>query len=34
MMAPIKLLANKRDILYQSRLKMFVAEGLKAEFDA
>lgn len=29
-----KLLANKRDVPYQSLLKMFVAERLKAEFES
>jgi hypothetical protein len=28
------LLANKRDVPYQSLLKMFVAERLKAEFES
>jgi predicted DNA binding CopG/RHH family protein len=28
----LKLLANKRDVPYQSLLKIFVAERLKAEF--
>jgi predicted DNA binding CopG/RHH family protein len=32
MVAQLKLLANKRDVPYQSLLKMFVAERLKAEF--
>jgi predicted DNA binding CopG/RHH family protein len=30
----LKLLANKRDVPYQSLLKMFVAERLKAEFES
>jgi predicted DNA binding CopG/RHH family protein len=30
----LKLLANKRDVPYQSLLKMFVAERLKAEFKS
>jgi len=34
MIAQLKLLANKRDVPYQSLLKMFVAERLKAEFDS
>jgi predicted DNA binding CopG/RHH family protein len=29
----LKLLANKRDVPYQSLLKIFVAERLKAEFE-
>jgi predicted DNA binding CopG/RHH family protein len=33
MLDRLKLLANKRDIPYQSLLKMFVAERLKAEFE-
>jgi predicted DNA binding CopG/RHH family protein len=33
MLDRLKLLANKRDVPYQSLLKMFVAERLKAEFD-
>ncbi len=32
MLDRLKLLANKRDVPYQSLLKMFVAERLKAEF--
>ena len=32
MVAQLKLLANKRDVPYQSLLKMFVADRLKAEF--
>jgi predicted DNA binding CopG/RHH family protein len=31
MIERLKLLANKRDVPYQSLLKMFVAERLKAE---
>ena len=34
MLDRIKLLANKRDVPYQSLLKMFVADRLKAEFKA
>ena len=34
MLDRLKLLANKRDVPYQSLLKMFVAERLKAEFDS
>jgi predicted DNA binding CopG/RHH family protein len=34
MLDRLKLLANKRDVPYQSLLKMFVAERLKAEFEA
>ena len=34
MLDRLKLLANKRDVPYQSLLKMFVPERLKAEFDA
>jgi hypothetical protein len=34
MVAQLKLLANKRDVPYQSLLKMFVAERLKAEFES
>jgi predicted DNA binding CopG/RHH family protein len=30
----LKLLANKRDVPYQSPLKMFVADRLKAEFKS
>ncbi len=30
----LKLLANKRDVPYQSLLKIFVAERLKAEFKS
>ncbi len=30
----LKLLANKWDVPYQSLLKMFVAERLKAEFES
>ena len=33
MLDRLKLLANKRDVPYQSLLKMFVAERLKAEFE-
>jgi len=32
MVDQLKLLANKRDVPYQSLLKIFVAERLKAEF--
>lgn len=34
MVEQLKLLANKRDVPYQSLLKMFVAERLKAEFES
>lgn len=34
MLDRLKLLANKRDVPYQSLLKIFVAERLKAEFDS
>lgn len=34
MLDRVKLLANKRDVPYQSLLKMFVADRLKAEFKA
>jgi predicted DNA binding CopG/RHH family protein len=34
MLNRLKLLANKRDVPYQSLLKMFVAERLKAEFES
>jgi predicted DNA binding CopG/RHH family protein len=34
MLDRLKLLANKRDVPYQSLLKMFVAERLKAEFES
>ena len=34
MLDRLKLLANKRDVPYQSLLKMFVAERLKSEFKA
>ena len=34
MLDRLKLLANKRDAPYQSLLKMFVAERLKAEFKS
>ncbi|MBE3603638.1 BrnA antitoxin family protein [bacterium] len=33
MLARLKLLANKRDVPYQSLLKMFVAERLKRELE-
>jgi predicted DNA binding CopG/RHH family protein len=33
MLDRLKLLANKRDVPYQSLLKMFVAERLTAEFE-
>jgi predicted DNA binding CopG/RHH family protein len=33
MLDRLKLLANKRDVPYQSLLKMFVAERLKTEFE-
>ena len=33
MLDRLKLLANKRDVPYQSLLKMFVAERLKAELN-
>ena len=33
MLDRLKLLANKRDVPYQSLLKMFVAERLAAEFE-
>jgi predicted DNA binding CopG/RHH family protein len=33
MLDRLKLLANKRDVPYQSLLKMFVAERLKQEFE-
>jgi predicted DNA binding CopG/RHH family protein len=33
MIAQLKTLANKRDVPYQSLLKMFVAERLEAEFN-
>jgi len=33
MLARLKLLANKRDVPYQSLLKMFVAERLKHELE-
>ena len=32
MLAELKLLANKKDIPYQSLLKMFLAERIKKEF--
>jgi predicted DNA binding CopG/RHH family protein len=34
MLDRLKLLANKRDIPYQSLLKIFVAERLKDEFES
>ena len=34
MLDRLKLLANKRDVPYQSLLKMFVAERLKLEFES
>jgi len=34
MVEQLKLLANKRDVPYQSLLKMFVADRLKAEFKS
>jgi predicted DNA binding CopG/RHH family protein len=34
MVEQLKLLANKRDVPYQSLLKMFVAERLKAELKS
>ena len=34
MLERLKLLANKRDVPYQSLLKMFLAERLKAELEA
>lgn len=34
MLDRLKLLANKRNVPYQSLLKMFVAERLKAEFKS
>ncbi len=34
MLDRLKLLANKRDVPYQSLLKMFVAERLKEEFES
>ena len=34
MLERLKLLANKRDVPYQSLLKMFLAERLKAELGA
>lgn len=34
MLDRLKVLANKRDVPYQSLLKMFVAERLKAEFES
>ena len=32
MLAELKLLANKRDVPYQSLIKVFLAERLEAEF--
>jgi predicted DNA binding CopG/RHH family protein len=32
MLERLKILANKRDVPYQSLLKMFIADRLKAEF--
>jgi predicted DNA binding CopG/RHH family protein len=32
MLAELKLLANKRDVPYQSLIKIFLAERLEAEF--
>jgi predicted DNA binding CopG/RHH family protein len=34
MLERLKMLANKRDVPYQSLLKMFVAERLNAEFKS
>jgi predicted DNA binding CopG/RHH family protein len=34
MLDRLKLLANKRDVPYQSLLKMFVADRIKAEFES
>jgi predicted DNA binding CopG/RHH family protein len=34
MLDRLKLLANKRDVPYQSLLKIFVVERLKAEFES
>ena len=34
MLERLKLLANKRDVPYQSLLKMFVADRLKSEFKS
>jgi predicted DNA binding CopG/RHH family protein len=34
MLERLKLLANKRDVPYQSLLKMFVADRLKVEFGS
>jgi predicted DNA binding CopG/RHH family protein len=34
MLDRLKLLANKRDVPYQSLLKMFLADRLKAEFES
>lgn len=33
MLQELKLLANKRDVPYQSLLKMFLAERIEAEFE-
>ena len=34
MLDQLKLLANKRDVPYQSLLKMFIADRLKAEVES
>jgi predicted DNA binding CopG/RHH family protein len=34
MLERLKILANKRDVPYQSLLKMFVADRLKSEFKS
>ena len=34
MLDRLKILANKRDVPYQSLLKMFIADRLKAEFKS
>lgn len=34
MLERLKILANKRDVPYQSLLKMFIADRLKAEFKS
>jgi CopG antitoxin of type II toxin-antitoxin system len=34
MLDRLKLLANKRDVPYQSLLKMFIAERLASEFES
>lgn len=34
MLDQLKLLANKRDVPYQSLLKMFIADRLKAEIES